>query len=83
MRCIFCLEERAPSDEHVFPEAIGGTLKIDRVCKSCNGRLGSDVDVLLTDHGLILMKRDMLGMQDSNGDPFDAFQKVFRHGPHC
>ena len=36
MRCIFCLKERDPSLEHVFPAAIGGTLTIDRVCKPCN-----------------------------------------------
>src|ERR1039457_2774643 len=30
MRCIFCLKDRQPSSEHVFPEAIGGTLTIDR-----------------------------------------------------
>ena len=30
MRCFFCLEEKEPSLEHVFPEAIGGTLKTGR-----------------------------------------------------
>jgi hypothetical protein len=41
-----CLSEREPSEEHVFPAAIGGTLVIDRVCKPCNDRLGANVDVL-------------------------------------
>jgi hypothetical protein len=36
MKRIFCLEEKPSSDEHVFPEAIGGTLHIDRVCESCS-----------------------------------------------
>jgi hypothetical protein len=67
MRCIFCLEEREPSVEHVFPDAIGGTLTIDRVCKPCNDWLGANVDVLLTDHFAILAKRNQLGIANRNG----------------
>ncbi len=67
MRCIFCLEERDPSVEHVFPEAIGGVLTIDRVCTSCNSWLGSNVDALLTDHTLVLAKRNQLRIPNSRG----------------
>ena len=33
MRCIFCLNEREPSIEHIFPDAIGGTW-LSIVCAS-------------------------------------------------
>src|SRR5205823_3130325 len=73
------------SEEHVFPEAIGGTLKIARVCKPCNNFLGANVDVLLTDHTLILIKRVLikraeLGMSISAGKVVDPLRKMFAIG---
>lgn len=54
--CIFCPSvENIATVEHVFPEAIGGALTIQSVCKPCNDRLGSDVDVHLTDDPLVRM----------------------------
>jgi hypothetical protein len=54
--CIFCASgENIPTVEHVFPEAVGGALTIRSVCKPCNDRLGSDVDVHLTDDPLVRM----------------------------
>ena len=80
MRCFFCLEERPSSVEHVFPEAIGGTLTIDRVCTPCNSFLGTNVDVRLTDHPNILVKRQQFGMTTAGGKPVDAFRKLFFQG---
>lgn len=80
MLCIFCLNERAPSEEHIFPAAIGGALVIDRVCLPCNNWLGTHVDALLTDHALILLKRAQLGMRDSKGNIIDPWKKVFKLG---
>lgn len=80
MRCIFCLNEREPSEEHVFPAAIGGTLIIDRVCKPCNDRLGSNVDVLLTDHKTILLRRAEFGMGERSGKDIDPWKRVFGDG---
>jgi hypothetical protein len=80
MRCIFCLKEREPSDEHVFPAAIGGELIIDRVCKPCNDFLGAKVDVLLTDHKAILLKRVEFGMGDRSGKDIDPWKRVFGDG---
>jgi HNH endonuclease len=80
VRCFFCLEEKAPSLEHVFPEAIGGTLETERVCTSCNSFLGHKVDVLLTDHPAILRKRHEFGMTTSAGKPVDPMGKLFRQG---
>lgn len=78
MRCIFCLEERPPSEEHVFPDAIGGKLTINRVCKPCNDTLGSTVDKLVTEHGLVIMRRHQLGMIDSRGKTVSPFGTLFR-----
>jgi HNH endonuclease len=65
MLCIFCRNEREPSVEHVFPDAIGGTLTIDR--EPCNDWLGAHVDVHLTDHLAILMKRHLLKLPNRDG----------------
>jgi hypothetical protein len=62
MRCIFCLEERPGSEEHVFPLAIGGRLTTDRVCEPCNSALGSRVDSALTDNFLVRTRRAELGL---------------------
>jgi hypothetical protein len=68
MLCIFCRNERESSVEHVFPDAIGGTLTIDRVCKPCNDWLGAHVDAHLTDHCGILMKRHLLKLPNRDGE---------------
>jgi hypothetical protein len=57
MLCIFCDQERAPSIEHVFPLAIGGTVTTDRVCAPCNSVLGSRVDAALSDFFPVRMRR--------------------------
>ncbi|MFZ5894770.1 MAG: HNH endonuclease [Myxococcota bacterium] len=70
MRCIFCLQDDPPSgftDEHVFPEAVGGTVVIRSVCKTCNDRLGHSVDVTITDHTLVAMKRAQFGLAGKTG----------------
>lgn len=76
MLCIFCLKDRPPSDEHVFPEAIGGTLVIHRVCKPCNDILGSQVDAKLVDHYLIIMSRAACGIAGKGGKVPDAFKAL-------
>lgn len=68
--CIFCMERpegSLRSDEHVFPEAIGGTLICRDVCRSCNGRLGSAADVALTDHSAIKFVRRKFGLRGKSG----------------
>jgi hypothetical protein len=80
MQCFFCLYDKEPSVEHVFPEAIGGTITTDRVCEPCNSFLGREVDVRLTDHPAILIKRQQLGMATSAGKPVNAFQKLLFQG---
>ena len=67
MRCIFCLQERPGSEEHVFPVAIGGRLTTDRVCERCNSILGSRVDRALCDNFLIRSRRAQLGLAGNSG----------------
>jgi len=80
MRCFFCLEEREPTAEHVFPDAIGGTLTTARVCKPCNEFLGAKVDARLADHPHILIKRAEFRMTTSAGKAIDPLQKMFSIG---
>lgn len=92
MRCLFCLSSDPPSgfsDEHVFPEAVGGSLLIRSVCKDCNDRLGHSVDTKLTEHALVQIKRQALRIPGKSGvvpNPFrnavladDPTQKVRLH----
>lgn len=64
------------NDEHVFPEGIGGYLIIKRVCVTCNSRLGSEVDHLLTNHFLMELFRDHYGIRGKNA----KVPQVFTHG---
>jgi HNH endonuclease len=69
-RCIFCLTDKPAEDEHrehVFPEAIGGTLVINRVCVCCNSTLGSVADAPLTNHLHILLRRSQLNLSGTSG----------------
>ena len=69
MRCIFCLNERPGSKEHVFALAIGGSLVTYRVCEPCNSTLGSPVDAALSDFFPIRMRRAELGLAGNSGKP--------------
>jgi hypothetical protein len=51
------MKEKDPSEEHVIPKSIGGKITINRVCESCNSRLGNEVDDKLTSHFLIQLYR--------------------------
>ena len=69
MLCIFCLEDRPSTLEHVFPLAIGGTITTDRVCGDCNSILGTRVDGALSDFFPIRMRRARLGLAGNSGTP--------------
>lgn len=61
--------------EHVFPEAVGGTLVIRDVCKTCNDRLGHEVDPGLVNNSLISLRRMQLGLTGKKGklpNPFSG-----------
>lgn len=69
-RCIICLKEKSAAeftDEHVFPEAIGGRVVVQTVCKPCNDRLGNTIDHCLTDHWLVQGQRMLLKLPGKTG----------------
>jgi hypothetical protein len=68
--CIVCMRQLGlgeQSDEHVFPDAIGGTLVIRDVCRECNGRLGDRVDRGLVEHQAMQFTRKTLGIRSRSG----------------
>jgi|SRR6266850_83389 len=85
MRCIFCLEEKSPSDEHVIPESIGGRLCIKEVCRECNSKLSRLVDNPFASCSLIQLarythslggKRDIIPFPFGGVGTFATGQKV-------
>jgi len=69
-RCIICLKElprETASEEHIFPEALGGMLVIREVCRECNSHLGRFVDKPLVDNWLMQAKRMLLGLPGKSG----------------
>jgi hypothetical protein len=74
MLCIFCLEERPPTLEHILPLAIGGTVTTDRVCGDCNSILGTRVDAALSDFLPIRMRRANLGLAGNSGVPPSQYE---------
>jgi hypothetical protein len=69
-KCIRCLNEfddAAKSEEHVFPESIGGTICIYDICKPCNSLFGSKVDGPFINNWLIDSRRMLLGLAGKSG----------------
>lgn len=87
MVCIFCINLHPISDvnpythEHVFPEAIGGSLILKKmVCSKCNSSVISKIDNQLTDHPLVLIERNRLQLKSKGRDiplPIKGFTDSF------
>jgi len=58
-----------PSLEHIFADAIGGRLTINRVCAECNSELGKRADAALSDNLLVRLRRARLGIEGRSGAP--------------
>lgn len=70
MICIFCGQKKAPSKEHIIPEAIcskDGALITKNVCHECNQDLGSTIDSNFAKSTLIAMQRSCLGQTGYKG----------------
>ncbi len=70
LRCIFCMTEKPEKEltiEHIFPDAIGGTVTIKSVCKPCNDYLGRKVDTHLTNHYLVQFARMIYKIPGKSG----------------
>ena len=77
-RCILCLKERLPSVEHVFPQAVGGYMIIRRVCEPCNSHLGSKVDVEISNHLSVMVKREELRLPGQKGHVPKSFLYIMQ-----
>ncbi len=67
-KCIICgLPIVEKSVEHIVPEAIGGRLTINTVCKTCNSQLGDKIDSKLTNSLLFQWIRKSLGIKNRDG----------------
>lgn len=76
MRCIICFKEKDNfTDEHVFPDAIGGTLIIKNVCKECNDELGHSVDHHLVNDWLIQGMRMLYKIKGKKGNVPNPLEK--------
>lgn len=70
-KCIICLAEvddEWKSDEHIFPDALGGMLHLDDVCRPCNSHLGNAIDSPLVNNILMDMKRQVLNLPGKKGN---------------
>lgn len=84
MKCIICGKEEKKSVEHIIPEALGNEKLItERVCESCNNRLGANVDYYLTNHPLVKIIRinnKLTGKKGKSIKFFDGIEKDINSG---
>lgn len=59
--CLFCRDqiESQKKGEHLIPDALGGWLKTEHVCRTCNSRFGSTVDIVVNDRLMILLRQEV------------------------
>ena len=85
VRCFICLKHKTPEEftlEHIFPDAVGGTLTTRRVCKPCNDSLGHSVDCTVTDHTFVQLARMTRGIAGKTGHiPNPLERGVLRDNP--
>lgn len=69
-RCILCLttfDDADASDEHVFPDALGGLLTLSEMCVPCNTTLGRFIDAPLVNHRYMQWSRRNLKLATRAG----------------
>ena len=61
-QCLLCLEVRELTEEHLIPQALGGTLTCRFLCRACNSRFGSGVEAAAkSDPSILLAVRKLQG----------------------
>ena len=62
-RCIICLNEDVRlSTEHLIPQALGGRLTCDFLCRACNSRLGYNLEASVrSDPAVLLAAKNLSG----------------------
>jgi len=74
-KCIFCLEDKELTIEHVIPEFLGGSLKVKNVCKTCNSNMGQSFEGIMANSILFDLPRyihNIKGKSKSVSHPFKA-----------
>ncbi|MGB3203979.1 MAG: HNH endonuclease [Crinalium sp.] len=77
-KCIICKFDKSSesfSEEHIFPDSIGGTIILDSVCKECNDFLGHSVDSYLVNHLGIQLSRSVLKISGKKGKVPNPLEK--------
>ncbi|PIC87965.1 hypothetical protein CSV72_02115 [Sporosarcina sp. P20a] len=80
IKCIFCLEDKIGSEEHIFPDSIGGVLVFNEVCTKCNNELGSKVDTHLINHYLMQLARLTKKIKGKTGKIPNPFREGMLEG---
>jgi hypothetical protein len=68
--CILCqneFDENKKTQEHIFPDSIGGTISLWDLCKKCNDHLGRFVDSPLVNNWFIASHRLVLKIRGKSG----------------
>ena len=60
--CLFCCSRTAPSNEHIFCEALGHFVVIPDVCRPCNNTLGAGVDAAADADPILAWARKRAGL---------------------
>lgn len=71
--CIFCHKTCKPTNEHIVPEFLGGSLIIKDVCKKCNSEMGSAFEGPLSKSVLFRLPRHIHNIQGKSSAPINAF----------
>lgn len=81
-RCIICHMERPLSTEHLIPEALGGNLTCDFLCRPCNSRLGATFEAAARNDPSIRISAQKLQESIPNlADKLRENQDFFVDGP--
>lgn len=75
--CVLCVKDKPLTEEHVFPESVGGNLTARILCGECNERLGLKVDAPYAKDDAIVLARSVLGVTGKRNNVPSAFKGVF------
>ncbi|WP_427851969.1 HNH endonuclease [Stenotrophomonas acidaminiphila] len=76
--CILCLESHKPlTEEHIFPEAAGGSIAKHLLCKACNDKLGHWIDAPYLDQKHIQLARATYKIQGKTGKVPQPFSDTY------
>lgn len=62
-RCIVCLAKAPLCEEHIIPQALGGRLASDFLCRPCNSKLGHELEAAAKSDPAVLLAAQRLSAQ--------------------